>query len=115
MSGLQVTARLSIHDGKLDQFKDVAARCMELVRAKDTGTLQYDWFLDGSECVVREAYRDSDAVFEHMNNLGETLNELLSLCDMDLEIYGSPSQELIEATSGMGARILAPLQLLAPG
>jgi quinol monooxygenase YgiN len=111
MSALQVTARLRIHDGKLSEFKDVAARCKELVRVKDTGTLQYDWFLDesGTECVVREAYRDSDAAFEHMANLGDTLGELLTLSDMELEVYGTPSQALIDATAEMGARIYAPL------
>ena len=46
MSALQVTARLTIHEGKLDEFKEVAARCMQSVREKDSGTLQYDWFLN---------------------------------------------------------------------
>jgi len=114
MSQLQVTARLSINDGKLAEFKGVAARCMESVRTKDTGTLQYDWFLnsDGTECVVRETYRDSEAVFEHMGNLGETLGELLSLCTMELEVYGTPSQALIDATAEMGPSIYAPYQTI---
>ena len=111
MGQLQVTARLLIHDGKLGEFKEVAARCMESVRTKDTGTLQYDWFLnpEGTECVVREMYRDSEAVFEHMGNLGDTLGHLLALCDMELEVFGDPSQALIDATAEMGARIYAPL------
>ena len=41
MSELQCVARLKIHDGKLDEFKRLAAKCPELVRTKDTGTLQY--------------------------------------------------------------------------
>jgi quinol monooxygenase YgiN len=44
MSELQVTARLKIHDGKLEEFSRVAVECMESVRTKDSGTLQYDWF-----------------------------------------------------------------------
>jgi quinol monooxygenase YgiN len=64
MNELQVTARIRIHDGKLDDFKNAAERCVTSVREKDTGTLQYDWFFndDETECVVRERYRDSDAV-----------------------------------------------------
>jgi quinol monooxygenase YgiN len=79
MSEIQVTARLRIHDGKLEEFKDVAEKCMESVRTKDTGTLQYDWFFnaDHTECVVRETYRDSEAVLEHMANLGGELMEAL--------------------------------------
>jgi hypothetical protein len=42
MSELQCVARLKIHDGKLDEFKRLAAKCAELVRTKDTGTLQYE-------------------------------------------------------------------------
>ena len=32
MSELQCVARLKIHDGKLDEFKRLAAKCAELVR-----------------------------------------------------------------------------------
>ena len=97
MSELQVIARLKIHAGKIAEFKEVAKLCMTSVREKDTGTLQYDWFInaDESECVVQEKYRDSAAVFEHIGNLGETLGALVAVCDMHLEIYGSPSDELV--------------------
>jgi quinol monooxygenase YgiN len=111
MSQLQVTARFTIHQGKLSEFKDVAEQCIELVRTKDTGTIQYDWFLnaEGTECVARETYRDSEAVFEHLGNLGDRFGELLALSDIDLEIYGTPTHALIDATAEMGARIFAPL------
>jgi quinol monooxygenase YgiN len=41
MSELQCVARLKIHDGKLDEFQRLAAKCAELVGTKDTGALQY--------------------------------------------------------------------------
>jgi hypothetical protein len=46
MSKLQCVARLKIHDGKLDEFKRLAAKCAELVRTKDTGTLQYELYFN---------------------------------------------------------------------
>jgi len=112
MSVLQVTARLTVHPGKLEQFKQVAARCMQSVREKDTGTLQYDWFWseDETECVVLEKYKDSPAVFEHMGNLGENLTALTEICDMALEVYGSPSPELAAATEAMGPRVYSSFQ-----
>lgn len=112
MSALQVTARLTIHDGNLAEFKELAARCMQSVRDNDSGTLQYDWFFNHDEtvCVVREAYRDSEAALEHVSNLGETLGELLQLCDLDLEIYGAPTTELVAATSEMAPKMYAPFQ-----
>ena len=61
MSAIQLTARAAIHEGKLEEFKLLAAQCMRTVREQDSGTLQYDWFLNKAqtECVVRETYRDS--------------------------------------------------------
>jgi len=112
MSQLQVTARLTIHAGKLAEFKEVAAKCMESVRTKDSGTLQYDWFFsaDETECVVHETYRDSEAVLEHIGNLGETMGALLSVSDMDLEVYGSPSKELAEAAAQLEPSVFTPFQ-----
>jgi len=114
MSALQVTARLTIHPGKLAEFKEVAAACLRSVQERDSGTLQYDWFMnaDSSVCVVRETYRDSAAVFEHIGNLGETLGALLGVSDMDLEIFGEPSAELTAALTDMGAGIYSPFQSL---
>ena len=112
MSKLQVTARFTIHPGKLAEFKTVAAKCMQSVRDKDTGTLQYDWFFneDETQCVVRETYRDSAAVFEHLGNLGETIDELTAVADMELEVFGSPTPELVAASKGLAPRIYSPFQ-----
>ena len=72
MSELQCVTRLRIHGGKLDEFKRLAAKCAELVRAKDTGTLQYELYFnsDNTECLVFERYRDSQALLDHHKNLG---------------------------------------------
>ncbi len=49
MSELQVTVRLTIHGGKLSEFKEVAAQLMQSVRENDSGTLQYDWFFNADQ------------------------------------------------------------------
>lgn len=114
MKELQITARLRIHDGKLDQFKTLAIACMESTRAKDEGTLQYDWFIneDGTECVVRERYVDSDALLEHLNNLGDKLGEIMSVSDMSAEVCGKPSKELLKATEGIPKMVYSYFQEL---
>jgi quinol monooxygenase YgiN len=106
-----MTARLSIHPGKIDEFRKRAADCMRATRAKDSGTLRYDWFLndDQTECVVVEAYRDSEAVLDHLANLGPTFNALLEVSDLDIEVYGSPSPELLEAGASLAPRIYSSL------
>ena len=42
VSALQGIARFTFHDGNLEEFKRLSAQAMEIVRTKDTGTLQYD-------------------------------------------------------------------------
>jgi hypothetical protein len=37
MSELQGIGRFKFHEGEFEQFKRLAAKCMEIVRAKDTG------------------------------------------------------------------------------
>jgi quinol monooxygenase YgiN len=114
MGELHVTARLKVHDGKLDEFKHIAEKCMDSVRTKDTGTLQYDFFFsdDHSECVVQERYRDSDAAVEHVANLGETMGELFETCVFSADIFGTPSPELAKGLEGLDIRIYSPFQSL---
>ena len=76
MSELWGIARFKFREGQLEEFKRLSAQAMEIVRTKDTGTLQYDVFFndDESECVVLERFRDSGrhrACFEHIGDLSE--------------------------------------------
>src|SRR5688572_31284745 len=110
MSELQCVARLKIHDGKLDEFKRLAAECAELVRAKDTGTLQYESYLnsDNTECLVFERYRDSQALMDHLRNMGETMTAILETCSASGEICGTPSPELAARFAGSPVQIYRP-------
>lgn len=114
MSELQVSARLKIHPGKLEEFEAAARTCVEIVRERDSGTLEYDWYLseDGSECEVRERYRDSEAVLEHLTNLGDQFGALLAIADLSVEIYGEPSAELLEATAAIPTKVYGLLTSL---
>lgn len=112
MNKIQVTARAAIHEGKLDEFKALAAECMRTVREKDSGTLQYDWFLNAAqtECVVQEVYKDSQAVLEHIANLGATMGAIFNVSDCTFEVFGSPSPELAEAAAGLSLNVYSPFQ-----
>jgi quinol monooxygenase YgiN len=90
-------ARFRIHEGKLDEYKRLSAQAMEIVRTKDTGTLQYDTYFndDQSECVVIERYRDSEAALEHAANLAAVSAEVLAIVSVvHGELLGEPSAEL---------------------
>ena len=96
VSELQGIGRFEFHEGELEEFKRLAAQCMEIVRAKDTGTLQYDIYFndDQSECIVLERYRDSEALIEHAAHLGD-LGEAISTSGwVSGSLLGEPSAEL---------------------
>jgi len=102
MIDIQVNARLSIKPGKMEEFKKLAYSCVEMVKQKDKGTTQYDWFYNESKskCIVRERYVDSEAVLDHMTNVGELLGGLVELSTISLDLHGSPSENLKNALEG---------------
>jgi quinol monooxygenase YgiN len=93
---LQGIARITFHEGKLEEFKCLTAQCIEIVRTKDTGTLQYDIYFndDQSECIVHEQYRDSDALIEHAAHLGDLNAAILATGSVSGALLGEPSAEL---------------------
>ena len=96
MSELQGIGRFKFHEGKVEEFKRLATQCMEIVRTKDTGTLQYDIYLndDQSECIVIERYRDSEALMEHAAHLGDIMEAIFATGSASSALLGEPSAEL---------------------
>ena len=107
MNNLQITARYQIHNGKLAEFKKIAEECHSIVKTKDKDTLQYDWYFDESqtECVLRETYPDSNALLTHLKNIGKLGGKIVALSDFSAEIYGQPSEELLQAISGLNIKV----------
>ena len=104
MSELLGIARFKFHEGKVEEFKRLSAQAMEIVRTKDSGTLQYDIYFndDQSECVVIERYRDSEAAIEHAANLGDVSAAVLATVSVvHGELLGEPSEELRAKLAGM--------------
>lgn len=107
MDQIQVSATFAIHPGKFDEFAELADECIAIVESEDSGTLQYDWFMNeaGDECVVRETYADSDALLEHISHVGEKLGALLEIADIELDLFGDLSPELAEAAAGLSPNV----------
>jgi hypothetical protein len=85
---------------------------MEIVRTKDTGTLQYDIYFndDQSECIVLERYRDSDALIEHAAHVGHLMEAILATGSVSGELLGEPSAELRAKLAGSEVRLFTPFQ-----
>jgi len=96
MGELQGIVRFRFHAGKVEEFKELSARCLEIVRAQDTGTLQYDTYFndDESECIVLERFRDSQALIEHGEHLAHLMEAIIATGDVHGELLGEPTAEV---------------------
>ena len=110
MSELQGIARFKFHDGKVEEYKRLSAQSMEIVRTKDTGTLQYEIYFndDESECIVLERYRDSEGLIEHLANLGDLAEAMLATASVSGEVLGEPSAELKASLADAPVRLFTP-------
>jgi quinol monooxygenase YgiN len=96
VSELLGIVRFKFEEGKLEEFKRLSDQCAEIVRTKDTGTLQYETFIneDQSECIVIERFRDSQALIEHSEHLSEMMEAILATGVVSGELLGDPSDEV---------------------
>ena len=120
MSQFEVRARLKVRDGQLEGFKRQAAEMMRQTRERDTGTLAYDWFLseDGTQCEVREAYVDADALVDHAFHVRDARDVMFEefAYAHEMAFYGEPSPRLNELTEKIGVNVsrFTFLQALEP-
>jgi len=107
MSELVISARFDVHAGKLDEFQSIIAAAIQKVRANEPRTLQYNWYHsdDHSRYIVLERYQDSDALLEHLADVGEELGAFLEVSDLAVDVFGTPSAELVEATAAIPVRV----------
>ena len=72
-------ARVKFHPGRVEEWKRLSEEAMEIVRTRDSGTLQYEIFLneDESEAIVFERYRDADAAIEHFSNISHLMEPIM--------------------------------------
>ena len=102
MGELQGIVRFTFHAGKVEEFKRLSAQCLEIVRAKDAGTLQYDTYFndDESKSVVLERFRDSDALLLHAENMAPFMESIMATGTVSGELLGDLSEELRAQMAG---------------
>jgi len=105
-AAFEATAHLKIRDGKLAGFRQQAGEVMRQMRQLDEQPLRYDWFLsdDCTECEVREAYVDPDALLMHQQAIAEVKIKLFRefVAGHTMTFYGEPSPALAGALKAMG-------------
>ena len=97
--GIRKVVEVSINAGKLDIFKQVAARFIEKANT-EPGTLSYEWFLntDGSRCSILELYQDSEALLIHLKNVRDLYEPLFEVSQLTrVDVFGDSNAEVREA------------------
>jgi quinol monooxygenase YgiN len=110
MRELQGIARIKFHEGMLEEFKRLSAQAMEIVRAQDTGTLQYEIYFsdDQSECIVLERYTASEALIQHATHLGNLSGAILATGSVSGVLLGEASVELRAILADGPVRLFTP-------
>ncbi len=111
MDEIKGIARVKFRSGKLDEWKRLTEQAMEIVRARDRGTLQYEVFFnaDESEAIVFERYRDADAALEHFANIAHLMEPLMATATVTGEILGTPNEDMrAQLGSGGEPKLFTP-------
>ena len=109
-SSIETDFKLSIKEGRLDDFKAFVTTMIEVTKLREPDTSVYEWYIneDGSECHLLETFKDSDAFMVHLGNVSHMFGTLFELATMTrAKIYGSPSAELQEALDPLGVQYFA--------
>jgi len=103
MDEIKGIARVRFYSGKLDEWKRLTERAMEIVRTQDRGTLQYEVFFneDQSEAIVFERYRDADGALDHFANISHLMEPLMATAEVTGEVLGTPNPRM-RAQLGQG-------------
>lgn len=85
--------------GKVQELRSVCEKLSRVTEENEPGALEYEWWVHDEKTLhIFERYADSDAVINHLKNVGELLGEL-GACTRTtgMFIYGTPSDALREA------------------
>ncbi|MFT4657602.1 MAG: quinol monooxygenase YgiN [Candidatus Aldehydirespiratoraceae bacterium] len=102
---IQYAVRWKIHDGKLEEFKALAADATALVKANEPDMLGYHWYFDASEttCTLIEQYPSAAHILVHLGNVGEALGKLVEVSDISIDVFGAIDDEARAALDPLGA------------
>lgn len=81
-----------IRQGKNEELREYLDVMLDRVKS-EPACLYYDFFLNGDVLTCREAYVGGEGFVAHLENIGERLDKLLTLCDLyRLEVQGPAAQ-----------------------
>jgi quinol monooxygenase YgiN len=106
MSKVSYILEFTIKDGEVDTFESLSSGYIASVKENEPDTVVYQWYLseDKKRCLLHETFSGSEALLNHLTNVGPSLPELLAIAPITrLEVLGSVSDDARTALSQLGA------------
>jgi quinol monooxygenase YgiN len=104
----------SVKEGMLDEFRDAFGQVAQALDAEKPGTVVFLAFAsdDGSEVSVVHVFPDADAMGQHLQGVQERMGTAAEFIQTKgYEIYGSPSEPVLEAMRGFADSEGVPLHV----
>jgi quinol monooxygenase YgiN len=104
----------AVKEGKLEGFRDAFGEVAEALDAEKPGTVVFLAFADedGSEVSVVHVFPDADAMGLHLEGVQERMGTAFEFIrTTGYEIYGAPSEPVLDAMRGFATSEGVPLQV----
>ena len=104
----------TVKDGKLEGFRKAFGEVANALEAEKPGTIVYLAFADeeGSRVSVVHVFPDAGAMGRHLQGVQERMAKAVGFIETTgYEIYGAPSEPVLEAMRGFAEAEGVPLQV----
>lgn len=82
----------TVNDGKLDEFKALGEKMVEKTKG-ESDVVFYGFSFNGQRAHCREGYSSAAGMLKHLENVGELLQEVLKISQLDsLEVHAPESE-----------------------
>jgi quinol monooxygenase YgiN len=82
-----------VKEGKMDAFREIAAKLVELCSAEPK-CVSFGFSFKDNTVFCRESYEGAQGVFEHLDNAGAMIGDVFECADLKrIEIHG-PAEDL---------------------
>ncbi len=104
---------LSVTEGQLSNLKSLMKELVAATKDSEPGTLCYEWSLNPENdlCHIYERYVDSPAAKAHLGTfLDKYAARLMETgTPTRFDVYGAPSDEVVNVLNGLGAKYMSPI------
>ena len=83
----------TVKEGRMEAFKEWCGKLEEMC-AKEEKCLYFGFSFDGDNALCREGYVGAEGVFEHLDNVGQYLDDVFSNVDVQRIEFHGPAAEL---------------------